>query len=118
MKRKALTPHTLTDAQQAADLAAAVRIGNTAVGRTALYLPGRVLPRRQYLPLADIRRAYLRLMIGTRKHGNFRQPLLVLETAAGPMAYLYGREQQVRDILAALADRGVTVGKPRPPKPN
>lgn len=118
MKCKALTTHILPEAELAADRAGAQRIGNTAVGEKALYLPGRLLAARGYIPLAAIRRAYLRLVVGERRHGNFRQPLLVLMVDGREIVYLYGREQQVRDILAALAARGVATGKPKPPKPN
>jgi hypothetical protein len=118
MRVKPLTAATLPPEELAADCAAAVRVDNSAVGQKAIYLPGRVFARSKYLPLAALDRAYLRLMMGQRNHGNFRQPLLVLCTGGQEQAFLYKREQTVRTLLDELQKRGVAVGKPKPPKPN
>jgi hypothetical protein len=118
MKVKPLTAATLPPEELAADYAAAVRVDNSAVGQKAIYLPGRVFARSKYLPLAALDRAYLRLMMGQRNHGNFRQPLLVLCCGGQEQTFLYKREQTVRALLAELQSRGVAVGKPKPPKPN
>jgi hypothetical protein len=118
MRLKPLTAASLPPEQLKADYAAAVRVENSAVGSQAIYLPGRLLARSRYLPLAALDRAYLRLMLGQRNHGNFRQPLLVLCTGGQEQVFLYKREQTVRTLLDELQKRGVAVGKPKPPKPN
>lgn len=118
MKCKPLTEYTLPSAELEADLAAAERVENSAVGAKALYLPGRLFARARYLPLNKLDRAYLRLMVGQRNHGNFRQPLLVLVVGGTEQVFLYKREAVVRALLDKLAARGVAVGKPKPPKPN
>lgn len=118
MNVKPLTQATLSPEELAADLAGAVRVDNSAVGAKALYLPGRVFARARYVPLAALDRAYLRVMLGQRRHGNFRQPLLVLCTEGREEVFLYKREDAVRALLAELEKRGVAVGKPKPPKPN
>lgn len=118
MQCRPLTGHTLPPEQLAADRAAAQRLGNSAVGEKALYLPGRFLPRARYLPIECIQRAYLRLVVGEKPHRQFRQPLLVLVVDGIEYLFLYQRETVVRAILAALFGRGVPVGKPKPPKPN
>jgi hypothetical protein len=118
MACKALTDHILPAEQREADLAAADRIGNSAVGRLALYLPGHIFARARYIPLSAIERAYLRFVVGERRHGNFQQPLLVLLVDGKEIVYLYRREQDVRGILAELEENGVTVGKEKAPKPN
>ncbi len=118
MRCRPLTDCTLPPEELAADRAEAQKLANSAVGEKALYLPGRLFPRARYLPLEGIQRAYLRLMVGQRPHGNFRQPLLVLVSEGKEYPFLYRRETTVRAILAALESRGVPVGKPKPPKPN
>ena len=118
MKCVPLTDSSLPQDELEADLAAAEIVENSAVGAKALYLPGRWFARAQYVPLAALERAYLRLMVGQKNHGHFEQPLLVLVINGKEQAFLYRRPATVRIILEKLADRGVTVGKPKPPKPN
>lgn len=118
MKVRPLTQATLPAQELEADLDGAVRVDNSAVGAKALYLPGRVRARAKYVPLAALERAYLRVMVGQRAHGNFRQPLLVLCVEGREKVFLYQQEATVRTLLAELEARGVAVGKPKPPKPN
>ncbi|MCI2046377.1 MAG: ubiquitin-like domain-containing protein [Faecalibacterium sp.] len=118
MACKALTEHTLPKEELDADLAGAQKIGDSAVGQKALYLPGRLLARARYVPLAALERAYLRLVVGEKRHGNFQQPLLVLKIDGKEQVYLYTQEKTVRDILAALEEKGIAIGKPAAPKPN
>ncbi len=118
MNARPLTQAVLPVEEVKADLAGAVRVDNSAVGEKALYLPGRVLARAKYVPLAALERAYLRVMVGQRRNGNFRQPLLVLCVEGREEVFLYKREAVVRALLAELEKRGVAVGKPKPPKPN
>lgn len=118
MNAKPLTQAKLSAQELEADRAGAVRVDNSAVGEKALYLPGRVFARARYVPLAALERAYLRIVLGQRRHGNFRQPLLVLCAEGRETVFLYKREETVRALLAELEQRGVPVGKPKPPKPN
>lgn len=118
MNVKPLTQAVLPAQELEADLSGAVRVDNSAVGEKALYLPGRVRARARYVPLAALDRAYLRIMLGERRHGNFRQPLLVLCVEGREEVFLYKQEETVRTLLAELERRGVAVGKPKPPKPN
>lgn len=113
MRVKPLTQATLAPEELNADRAGAVRVGNSAVGQKALYLPGRVLARARYVPLDGLDRAYLRIMLGERAHANFRQPLLVLCVEGREEVFLYKREATVRALLAELEKRGVAVGKPK-----
>jgi hypothetical protein len=118
MKIKPLTAATLPQDVLQNDRTAAVQVDNAAVGEKALYLPGRLFARSRYLPLDRIERAYMRVMLGQRAHGNFRQPLLVLCTGGQEQVFLYKKEETVRTLLNELQKRGIAVGKPKAPKPN